>query len=194
MKKLFRYRTFLEILFIFFLSLTPLLWFERGTIIVGHDNVFAIDPVTFLQGRLFTWVDHGFGQSQDLIMGTIPIHLIDAIPYVLGLPFQATEMAVYVFWFFLIGISAYILARQFREQSWVFRLLVVILYQFNFFLLQGWWIGERTKFSAYIALPLIFTLFLRVHRGETSVFKSAVLVSLIFLPVLSTTSKIIFIH
>ena len=180
MKKLFRYRTFLEILFIFFLSLTPLLWFERGTIIVGHDNVFAIDPVTFLQGRLFTWVDHGFGQSQDLIMGTIPIHLIDAIPYVLGLPFQATEMAVYVFWFFLIGISAYILARQFREQSWVFRLLVVILYQFNFFLLQGWWIGERTKFSAYIALPLIFTLFLRVHRGETSVFKSAVLVSLIF--------------
>lgn len=180
MRKLFSTHKILEVLVIFFLSLTPLLWFKEDAVIIGHDNVFALKPIEFLYGRLFAWVDHGFGQSQDLIMGTIPIHLIDAIPYILGLSIQATEIVVYVFWFFLIGFSVYVLASQFRTQSWVFRLLVVILYQYNFFLLQGWWIGERTKFSAYVAFPLILTVFLKVHRKELSVSKAVVLNSLIF--------------
>lgn len=146
---------------------------------VGHDNVFGLDPITFLKGRLSTWVEHGFGQGQALMMGTIPIHLIDAIPYMLGLPLQITEMVVYVFWFFMMGLSAYVLASAINPASRVFKLTSVMLYQFNFFILQAWWIGERTKFSAYVALPLVLAVFLRVYKGELSVLRGALYNSLI---------------
>jgi len=168
-----------NLLFIFFLSLTPLLWFRKNEIIVGHDNVFALNPITFLQGRLFTWVEHGFGQSQDLIMGTIPIHLIDAIPYMFGFSLQTTEKIVYVFWFFMMGLSAYILASTINPKSRTFQLVATLLYQFNFFILQAWWIGERTKFSAYAALPLLLAVFLTVYRRNLSVGKGVIYSSLI---------------
>ena len=80
-KNFFYNKKLQDLLFIFFLSLTPLLWFRKNEVIVGHDNVFALNPIIFLAGRLSTWVEHGFGQGQDLIMGTAMIHLIDAIPY-----------------------------------------------------------------------------------------------------------------
>lgn len=168
-----------DLLFIFFLSLTPLLWFRKNEIIVGHDNVFALNPITFLLGRLFTWVDHGFGQGQDLIMGTIPTHLIDAIPFFLGFDLQTTQKIVYIFWFFMMGISAYVLASTINPKSTVFKLTAVVLYQFNFFILQAWWIAERTKFSAYVALPLILAIFLKVGRGELGILKGIILNSLI---------------
>lgn len=168
-----------DLLFIFFLSLTPLLWFRKNEIIVGHDNVFALNPITFFSGRLFTWVDHGFGQGQDLIMGTIPIHLIDAIPFFLGFDLQTTQKIVYIFWFFMMGISAYVLASTINPKSTVFKLTAVVLYQFNFFILQAWWIAERTKFSAYIALPLILAIFLKVYKGELGILKGIILNSLI---------------
>lgn len=180
MKNLFKKKFLLDICFIFLLSLTPLLWFKEGTIIVGHDNVFALDPLTFLHGRLTTWVEHGFGQNQTLIMGTIPIHLIDAIPYMLGFSLQATQKIVYVFWFFMIGFSMYLFARAVNKESRIFQIVAVLLYQFNFFILQGWWIGERTKFSAYIAFPLSLLVFYKVYRSEYSLLKAVLLNSLIF--------------
>lgn len=179
MKSLFKIHI-LEILVIFILSLTPLLWFVGDSMMLGHDNTFPLKPITFLEGRMSTWIDHGFGQGQDLMIGTAMIpHLIDAIPAFLGFGAQATQKMVYVFWFFVMGCSVYILARQFREQSWVFRLLAVILYQFNYFILQGWWIGERTKFSAYVALPLILTVFIKVYKGELKVIHGVIINSLI---------------
>lgn len=181
MKKLFKKELFIEIAFIFLLSLTPLLWFKEGLIIVGHDNVFALDPTTFLKGRLSTWIEHAFGQSQDLIMGTIPIHLIDAVPFLLGFDLQTTQKIVYVFWFFMMGFSAYVLASTINPQSRFFKLTATILYQFNFFLLQAWWIAERTKFSAYIALPLVLSIFIKVLRRELGLVKGALYISFIFL-------------
>lgn len=180
MKKLFKKEILIEIAFIFFLSLTPLLWFKGDSIIVGHDNVFALDPKTFLNGRLSTWIEHAFGQGQDLIMGTIPIHLIDAVPFLLGFDLQTTQKIVYVFWFFMMGLSAYILGSTINLSRF-FKLTATTVYQFNFFLLQAWWIGERTKFSAYIALPLVLSVFIKVLRRELSIIKGALYTSLIFL-------------
>ena len=179
MKSLFK-KIWIETAVIFFLSLTPLLWFKNNAVIVGHDNIFGLNPIIFLVGRLSTWINHGFGQAQDLIMGTIPIHLIDAAPYFLGFSLQTTEKLVYIFWFLAIGISIYILAYTLNPRSLTFRLLTVVLYQFNFFLLQGWWIGERTKFSAYVALPLLLAVFIKVRRGELNVVRGAIFNSLIF--------------
>lgn len=184
MKKLFlflnlRRNILIDLLFIFFLSLTPLLWFQGNSVMLGHDNVFPLKPLVFLDGRLSTWIEHGVGQSQTLIMGTIPIHFIDALPSIFGFSLQVTQKIVYVFWFFMMGISAYMLARVINKESRVFKLTAVILYQFNFFILQGWFIGERTKFSAYIALPLVLAVFFKVRRKEISILRGAVLNSLI---------------
>lgn len=178
-KNLIKKKILFNILFIFLLSLTPLLWFQKETLMVGHDNVFPLNPILFLQGRLSTWIEQGFGQSQALIMGTIPIHFIDALPSLVGFPLQVTQKIVYVFWFFMMGVSIYLLASTINKESRIFKLTVVILYQFNFFILQGWWIGERTKFSAYIAFPLILVVFFKVYKGELKIPRAIIYNSLI---------------
>lgn len=179
MKVLFK-KIWIEIAIIFLLSLTPLLWFGEQTIIVGHDNVFGLNPTNFLIGRLYTWIGFNLGQGQALIMGTIPTHLIDALPSFLGLPAYLTEKIVYVFWFFAIGISMYVLASVINKESRVFKMTAVILYQFNFFILSAWWIGERTKFSAYIAFPLIIAVLWLVYKEKLSISKAIAINILVF--------------
>lgn len=172
MKVLFK-KIWVEIAIIFLISLTPLLWFGDKSIIVGHDNVFGLNPTNFLIGRLYSWIGFNFGQGQALIMGTIPTHFIDAIPSFLGLPIYLTEKIVYVFWFFAIGISMYVLASVINKESRTFKIAAVILYQFNFFILSAWWIGERTKFSAYIAFPLVIVVLWLVYKEKLSNSKAA---------------------
>lgn len=179
MKNLLNKFNKLNLLLIFILSLTPLLWFRGNSILVGHDNVFPLNPTVFLEGRLSTWVDQQFGMSQSLIMGTIPTHLIDALPYLAGLPLQLSQKIVYIFWFFVMGASAYALAYVLNPKSRVFQLTAVILYQFNFFILQGWFIGERTKFAAYAALPLVLAIFYKVYKKEITVLKAVLICSLV---------------
>ncbi len=164
-----------DIAIIFLLSLTPLLWFRPGMIMVGHDLVAPLNPQVFFAGRLFTWIHQFFGQSQALILGTIPIHLIDVIPSYLGFSLETAQKIVYVFWFFLMGVSAYVLAHVLRPRSSVFKLTAALLYQFNFFILQGWWIAEKSKFSSYIAAPLVLATFLLVESGSISLLSGAVL-------------------
>lgn len=168
----------IEVCIIFLLSLTPLLWFRSGTLMLGHDNVFPLEPKEFLLGRLTTWVDHAFGQNQSLILGTIPIHFIDALPYLFGFSVFTSQKIVYVFWFFMMGLAMYTLMKTLRKDGW-FAVVASILYQFNFFILQGWWIGEKSKFSAYIALPLVVSVLVKVYRKELSVLKGIAVNSLI---------------
>ena len=178
-KNFFRKKYILDLIFIFILSLTPLLWFKSDAIMIGHDLIFPLNPIVFFTGRLFTWINHGFGQSQALIMGTIPVHFIDIIPSILGFGLQMAEKIVYVFWFFAIGVSAYVLAATISGQSRIFKFTALIFYQFNSFVLQGWFIGERTKFSAYVAFPLVLTVFIKVYRKELSFFRGAIYNTLI---------------
>jgi len=173
-------KALVDLLFIFLLSLTPLLWLRPGQLMVGHDNVFPLEPKSFLKNRLYTWTEkQGFGQDQSLIIGTIPIHLIDAIPSLLGLSLANTQRVVFVFWFFLIGFSVYVFASFVNSKSRFFRLLMPVFNQFNFFILQAWFIAERTKFSAFVAMPLVLSVFLLAYREELSVLKAVALNSLI---------------
>lgn len=148
---------------------------------VGHDNVYPLNPQVFLEGRFHTWIEQGFGRSQSLIMGTIPIHLVDALPSLLGFSVQNGQKLVYVFWFFMMGLSAYVLASTINPKNRLFRVIVPLFYQYNFFILQAWFIGERTKFSAYIALPLVLAVFIRVYRGNLKILKGVAINSLILL-------------
>ncbi len=179
MKIFFNKEAILDLIFIFILSLTPLLWFRKDSIMVGHDNVFPLNPSVFFDGRLSSWIELGFGRSQALIMGTLPVHFVDVLPHWLSFSLQANQKIVYVFWFFLMALSIYILATTINKKSRYFKLTAVVFYVFNFFILQGWWIGERTKFSAYIAFPLVLAVFFKVYKNELSVIKGAILTSFI---------------
>ncbi|MDP3941280.1 MAG: hypothetical protein Q8Q49_03125, partial [bacterium] len=82
---------FFDILIFLLLSLLPLLWFRPGEIIVGHDNVFPLDPQVFFRDRLFAWSEHhGFGYDQSQGMGSIVIHAIDIFPSLFGIDLQTT--------------------------------------------------------------------------------------------------------
>lgn len=167
------------IFFLVLLSLVPIIWFKGDSILVGHDNVFPLNPVAFLQGRLFTWSNLGLGQSQSLIMGTALVHFIDALPHFFGFPIQLEQKIVYVFWFFGILFSSFILARTINRNSKMFQVIASVVYAFNFFILQGWFIGERTKFSAYIALPLVLSVFIKVYNGKLTPLKGVFINGLI---------------
>ncbi len=171
-------RTGIELFLLLVISLTPLLWFREGEIFIGHDNTYPLQAQPFLQNRLHTWSQNFFGFDQSLILGTIPIHALDSLPTSLGFDRITGQKIVYVTWFFLIGLSAYILAQVLRPQSGLFKGIAIIFYQFNFFILQGWWIGEKSKFSAYIAQPIILAICLLVARRSLSVMRGSILVSL----------------
>lgn len=147
---------------------------------VGHDNVFPLSPKDFFIGRLYSWnQNQAFGQNKAMIMGSIIIHFIDYLPSFLGFSLQATQKIIYVFWFFLTGVAIYVFASLINAKSHFFRLFSTVAYQFNFFVLQGWWIGEKTKISAYIALPLVLAIFLLVYQKRIRILTAVIINSFI---------------
>jgi hypothetical protein len=178
MKKILDRKSIIEVVIIFIISLTPLLWYRGDSIMVGHDNTYPLNAPAFFTNRLYTWTDSIFGYDQSLIMGTTAIHLWDTLPSWLGFPVQTGQQIVYVMWFFLIGLSAYILASYIDRTSTAFKVTAVLLYQFNFFILQAWWIGEKSKFSVYVALPLLVTIYLGVFDRRLSVVTGILLAAL----------------
>ncbi|MDP3941295.1 MAG: hypothetical protein Q8Q49_03200, partial [bacterium] len=94
-----------------------------------------------------------------------------------------TQKIVYCFWFFILLFSAYsmcfFLERWGLVQNRLFRLLLPVWYAVNFYVLQGWWIGERTKFSAMVPLPVFLVLLIGLVYNKISVVKAALLAVLV---------------
>ena len=170
-----------EILFILVVGLTPLLWFGRDTIVIGHDTNFRLDPNGFFFDRLFAWTERGgFGRDTSEAIGTLPIRSVEAMLTSLGFSLGGMQRIVFFFWFTAPGIAIYSLLRYFdsRSGAWVFRLTGTALYMFNHFLLQAWFVAERTKFSLVIALPLVLLLIFRVADRRTGPVKAGILIGL----------------
>lgn len=174
-----------DVFFILVISLVPLFWFRPGEVMVGHDNVFPLNPQEFFRDRFFTWSQHhGFGYDQSQGMGSIIIHAIDVAPYYVGFDLQTTQKIVYCFWFFVLVISAYIFSFSLQRWGFIthryFRLILPVLYAVNFYVLQAWWIGERTKFSAMATLPLLLTIFLGVVYARIKPVRAGILAAAMF--------------
>lgn len=174
-------------LFLFTLSFVPFLWLSKGQLILGYDAVFPLNPTAFLLDRIYSWTSvQGFTMDQSGIQGSLIIHFIDSIPYFFGFSAEYAQKIVFSFWFFAILFSSFIFIVRLEKsgfiQSKYLRYFFPILYTFNFYLLQGWWAIERTKFSLVVATPLILSIILPMLKQKLSVwkvFKSAVLCSLI---------------
>lgn len=174
----------IEILFIFVAALTPLLWFiETNSLILGHDSGFRIKYVQYLVDLFYSWnPDNSFGQDLTVNKGFLVTQFPETFFSWITGSLRTGEMLTFVFWFFIIGIAMYIFIHSFfpDKKYWIFRLFGSTFYMFNFFLLQGWFIAERAKFSLFAALPLGLLVLYKTLTREYSLVKGAVLFALIF--------------
>lgn len=172
---------------LFFLSLLPLLWFPGQTILLGYDNVFPLAPVSFMIDRVYSWTDTlGFGSDQSGIQGSLPIHFFDVLPQLFYLSHQQSQQVTTVFWFFLILFSAYFFVRRLEKvgliNSGYVRYFFPALYALNFYILQAWWIFERTKFSLVVATPFILSIVIPLLHSKKSwrdILRSAIACSFV---------------
>ena len=173
-----------EILIIIFLGLTPLLWYKNpNSLALGHDMGFPINPIVFFQDRLFLWTDRiGFGWDQTLGSAATLIHGLEALVASLGFSIFDTQKIIFIFWFLLPGLAMYYFVSTIHKEKeqWFIRLSASLFYMFNHFLLQAWFIAERTKISLFIALPLLLGLTISILEKRISALKGFALMSLVF--------------
>lgn len=167
------------------ISCIPLLWFKGSEIIVGHDNVYPLNPKSFLYDRLFTYSEnHGLGFDQSSGMGSIIIHTIDSLPYFFGAPLQVTEKIVYMFWFFALLFSAFLFTYQMERWGYIktpyMKYILPVLYACNFYTLEAWWIGERTKFSLMVMLPVFLLILFGLFWRNMQMMRLSIITALLF--------------
>ena len=170
-----------EIIVIFFFSLTPLLWLKGSEVIIGHDSGFRLNYLDHLRNLFFSWNPvQNFGADWGILKGFLIIQAPETFFSLLFGSLQVGERISFIFWFFIIGISMYTLINSFfpKKEFWIFRIFSSLFYMFNFFLLQGWFIAERAKFSLFAALPLTVLVLFKTLSREYSVLKGTILFSL----------------
>jgi len=180
MKKLSR-KIIFEVLVLVIVGLTPILWFHDGNqLILGHDAGLTLNPVPHFFDRLFLWTErYGFGNDQAYALPGFFIHGLEAIVTYLGASIQLQQKLTFIFWFMLPGMTMYYFASRLAKKLELefFALPVSLLYMFNHFLLQGWLIAERTKFSVYAALPIVMVFLYDWAEGKRSTLKTSIFIS-----------------
>jgi len=182
MIKFFKNPKFFDLLIIFLLGLTPLLWFKPGNLALGHDMGFPLNPIGIFKERLFAWTDKAdFGYDQTAALGGFTIHGFEAFIKGLGFSLQTTQKISFIFWLMMPGLAMYyfVCSLGLHKKMRFFPLAASIFYMFNHFLLQAWFIAERTKFSIIVALPLVLSFLIRGIGGELKLFKAAAVITLL---------------
>lgn len=174
-------RKIIEILLIIILGFIPLLWFQGNQVILGHDAGLTLSPISHFFDRLFSWTERfGFGNNQTYAIAGFFIHGLEALIASLGFSLQNVQKIVFIFWLVLPGLTMYYFSSRLSDKLNLkyFALPASILYMLNHFLLQGWFVAERTKFSVYAALPLIMAFLFDWEGKKRSAFKTALLIAL----------------
>jgi len=175
-------KNIIELLIIIVLGLTPLLWFRGNEIIMGHDAGLTLSPVPHFLDRLYAWTDRfGFGNDQTYAIPGFFIHGLEALVALFTNDIQLVQKVTFIFWFVLPGIAMYYFASKLAKKYNLtfFALPVSVFYMFNHFLLQGWFVAERTKFSVYAALPIILALLFDWEEKKKSSLFVGILISLL---------------
>lgn len=119
-----RFLEFLSVVPFVILSLTPIIWFwGKGDVLInGIDTNFPLDPAVWISRRFFVWNNFANAGS-DFSSSTAGLffHLIQVIPYEIGLNLQLVQLTSLVFWFSLIIFSTLFWQRQFSPKIGSFR-------------------------------------------------------------------------
>ena len=183
MRKKFLSWKLLEILLLIIFGLAPLLWFSSSQTILGHDAGLPIYPQVHFQDRLFSWTQrYAFGDDQVYALPGLFIHGLEALVSSTGLSVSWEQKVTFIFWFLLPGLTMFYFATKI-EKKFSLRYMALpaaIFYMYNHFLLQGWFVAERTKFSLYAALPLLVALLFDWQEKRRSTLLTAIVISLVF--------------
>lgn len=175
--RFFTRTTIIDIFLMSMLALVPLLWIPKGQILTGHDSGYPINVLEAYKNRFFTWNSQdSFGVDNTTSISVIPILSIQAAANAAGLSVADSEKVTFIFWFFVMQIAMYCLAKSLKEEipyRW-FPLLSAILYVFNYYLLALWRYAAATTFSAYTVLPLSMMIVIGVCRRKYPVFRSGI--------------------
>lgn len=181
---MFRKQKIFSILLILFFGLTPLLWFSKDQIVLGHDSGLPLRPIGHFLDRFNVWTErYGFGLDQSFALPGFFIHGIEALVSWFGASTQIEQIVTFIFWLSLSGFSMYLLASKFEKELKLkyFAVAASLFYMINHFLLQSWYIAERTKYSVYAALPLIlYFLFEWAEGKKSTLFTSIAIAFVIF--------------
>jgi hypothetical protein len=172
----------ISFLIIILLGFIPLLWFQPGKTIIGHDSGLPFDPIVHFQDRLYLWSTHfGFGAdlNNGLVGSVFVIHGMEALLRIIGFSVQNVEKLNFIFWFVLPGITMYYAARKLWPEKQYLPIFAAAIYMINYYLLQGWFAAERTKFSLYAAFPIVVCCMLSYLLGKMSLRKSALIAGII---------------
>ena len=166
----------LKILPYVLLGLTPVVWFvgKGNTIINGIDTNFPLEPVVWFLRRFHVWnnIANGGSDFSSSIAGVF-FHLIQVVPYELGLGLQGSQIFSLVFWFSATILSSYILARTLFPQRYALHLLFVVLYSFNIYLFNSWENVKVANLSLIASIPISISILLKL-KNDTILLKRGI--------------------
>ncbi len=171
-----------ELIVIALSSFTPLLWLNAQEVILGNDSGGRIDAIQHIVNLFYSWNPTlSFGYNWSVNKGLLMVKMPEILFHTLTGSLHSGQQLMFVFWFFLIGASMFFALRSLYPSSkfWALRLWCSLLWMYNFYILQGWINIDRSKFSLFCALPLLFSLVTRVSQGNISGIRAAMLAALI---------------
>lgn len=160
------------------LSLIPLVWFfgKGGAIINGVDTNFPLDPAMWLYRRFYMWNNLSNGGSDfSFAPAGIFFHLVQFIPYVIGLSLQSVEKISLIFWFGLIIINSYLFASNFVKENKILKVLFVTLYALNIYMFNTWENVKVANLSLVAGIPLLLHIFISLKDNLISKSKALLL-------------------
>jgi len=183
MKGFIRKSRLLEFIIILLLAFIPLLWFKNGQMALGHDMGFPLAPIDYFQDRTFTWSNMmgTFGSNRTESLGFLFIHGLEALVSYLGFSLVDVQRITFGFWLVLPAICMYVLLKKLfpKQDQYVVRLFGSLFYSLNHYLLQGWMIAERSKFSYVAVFPLAVLALVNVIVERRSILVNAFLLVLV---------------
>lgn len=170
----------LAILFLAIVSLLPWWWLRDGSIIAGHDAGLPLSPSEHFLDRMSVWTyRYQGGSDQTFALAGFFLHGLEFLTDQLPLSLSHQQSLQFSLYFFLFGVSMYFASNLlFPNQNPWYHTLAGTIYQFNHFILQAWFIAERTKFTIYIALPIVIALIIKTAKGEINPIKSGTVIAL----------------
>lgn len=156
-------------------------WVPTGMILGGHDSGLAINASQFFNKRLLSWDETvNFGVDNSAYFGSLTMHGLDLILARLGGTSFAGNTLSFIFWIFLMFLSAVILSLELKKYfGKAITFILPIFLVMNFYIFQSVFILERAKYGIYVETLLILTILFRLKRKQISVFTSAFLISIL---------------
>ncbi len=132
--------------------------------LLGHDSGFRLIPWNLLKNYFYSrspTINFGMDWSvyKAFLVTQFPETILSSVT---GSVVWGQHIAL-VLWFFIIGFAMWLgIYLVFPDNKYRFlRLWSSLFAMYNFYILQGWFIAERAKFSLFAALPIAVALLYR---------------------------------